>query len=121
SANYLDKVEIEIHQNLPEFLSKINTEKIYLVSKFSEVRYDKNDYSSTENDQYFIFGKESTGLPENFLRKFQSQTIRIPQNDNKVQSLNVSNAVAIVIYEVMRQQSFDGQDIVKTYPLDKLK
>ena len=55
---------------------------------------------------YFIFGKESTGIPKSILQKDLDHCMRIPMTDN-VRALNVSNSVAIVIYEVLRQHNYN--------------
>ncbi len=56
---------------------------------------------------YFIFGKESTGIPKDILKDDLDHCMRIPMSDN-VRALNVSNSVAIVIYEALRQQNYPG-------------
>ncbi|WP_414690198.1 tRNA (cytidine(34)-2'-O)-methyltransferase, partial [Oenococcus oeni] len=61
------------------------------------------------------------GLPEVFMRKNPEKAIRIPQNDQHVRSLNLSNSVAIVLYEAMRQQNFHGLERIHEYDQDKLK
>ena len=66
---------------------------------YSEVRYAENDY--------IMFGKESAGIPEEILLAHKERTIRIPMLE-AARSLNLSNSVAIVIYEAMRQQGFPG-------------
>ena len=68
-----------------------------------------------------MFGKETTGLPEAFMRKYPENAIRIPQNDDNIRALNLSNSAAIVIYEALRQQSFPNLARVHTYQHDKLK
>lgn len=119
--DYWDKVNINVHKNLPEFLDIIDTNNLLLVSKYSEKNYVEVDFSDTDRDYYLMFGKETTGLPEVFERKFENQTIRIPQNDKNVRSLNLSNSVAIVAYELLRQQSFEGLNLTQKYQQDKLK
>ena len=65
------------------------------------------DSSDTNTDYYFIFGKESTGIPKEILKNDLNHCLRIPMSDN-VRALNVSNSVAVVIYEALRQQNFNN-------------
>ena len=86
---------------------------------------DIHHYDSLEDflaqHVYFIFGREDTGLPEAFLQDQRSQAIRIPMNDDHVRSLNLSNAVCMVVYEALRQQQFVGLEEVHHYVQDKIK
>ncbi|WP_301875791.1 tRNA (cytidine(34)-2'-O)-methyltransferase [Limosilactobacillus oris] len=119
--DYWDKVKITYHDDLPAFLATIpNMEKLYIVSKFANHDYTDVDYTGA-GDHYFLFGKETTGLPEAFMRKYPENAIRIPQNDDNIRALNLSNSAAIVIYEALRQQSFPNLARVHTYQHDKLK
>lgn len=120
--DYWDKVDVRYHENLPEFLASIpDLTQLYLVSKFADQDYTEPDYSLNDNDHYFLFGKETTGLPEPFMRKNAEKCIRIPQDDTHIRALNLSNSAAIVIYEVLRQQQFPKLERVHKYPHDKLK
>ena len=122
AVNYFKNVEYKIHQSLPDFLETTNSDdQLLLVTKFAKQTYDKVEYTNSNIDYYFIFGKESTGLPEVFLQDNQDKTIRIPQDDQKVNSLNVSNAVAIILYEAQRQQNFNQLDVNFDYQNGKLK
>lgn len=119
--DYWDKVKITYHDDLPAFLATIpDMEKLYIVSKFANNDYTDVDYTGA-GDHYFLFGKETTGLPEAFMRKYPENAIRIPQNDDNIRALNLSNSAAIVIYEALRQQSFPNLARVHTYQHDKLK
>ena len=119
--DYWDKVKITYHNDLPAFRATIpDMEKLYIVSKFANHDYTDVDYTGA-GDHYFLFGKETTGLPEAFMRKYPENAIRIPQNDDNIRALNLSNSAAIVIYEALRQQSFPNLARVHTYQHDKLK
>ena len=119
--DYWDKVKITYHDDLPAFLATIpDMEKLYIVSKFANHDYTDVDYTGA-GDHYFLFGKETTGLPEAFMRKYPENAIRSPQNDDNIRALNLSNSAAIVIYEALRQQSFPNLARVHTYQHDKLK
>ena len=118
--DYWDKVNIEYHDNLDAFIDSIPDQKhLYLITKFSDKIYTDVDYSDTDKDHYFLFGKETTGLPEKFMRENQDKCLRIPMTD-KVRALNLSNTCALVIYEVLRQQDFAGLELHHLYDHDKL-
>ena len=122
--DYWDKVEIVYHENLPEFLATVPDKKrLFVVSKFAKRAYSQADYTSENNDEdnYLLFGKETTGLPEAFMRQYEECAIRIPQNDENIRALNLSNSAAIVIYEVLRQQGFPNLEMSHLYKIDKLK
>ena len=70
-------------------------------------------FSSSPSNLYFIFGKESTGIPVEILKEDLDHCMRIPMTD-KVRALNVSNSVAIVIYEALRQQDYN--DLLREEP-----
>ena len=63
-----------------------------------------------EDDCYIMFGKESAGIPENILKDYQDTSIRIPMW-GEIRSLNLSNSVAIVLYEALRQNNFTGMEM----------
>lgn len=119
--DYWDKVKVIYHDDLPSFMDSVdNLEHLYLVSKFATRDYTDVNYNE-DGDHYFLFGKETTGLPESFMRRYPELAIRIPQNDSNIRALNLSNSAAIVIYEALRQQSFPNLSRVHKYPFDKLK
>lgn len=118
--DYWDKVNIVYHKNLDDFVKSVNG-KLFLVSKFAENVYSDVDYSKLDQDYYFLFGREDTGLPEDFMRKNSEKAIRIPMNDEHVRSLNLSNTACMIVYDALRQQNFAGLEKVHTYQNDKLK
>ncbi|EHO52752.1 tRNA (cytidine(34)-2'-O)-methyltransferase [Lentilactobacillus kisonensis] len=120
--DYWNKVQINYHKNLPEFLKTVkDPQNLFLVSKFANQDYTDPDYSDSTQDYYLLFGKETTGLPEPFMRQNPEKAIRIPQDDDHIRALNLSNTCAIVIYEVLRQQGFNQLERTHTYEHDKLK
>lgn len=119
--DYWDKVKVVYHEDLLDFMATVpNLDQLYLVSKFAERDYTEVDYR-LPGDHYFLFGKETTGLPEPFMRRYPQNCIRIPQDDNNIRALNLSNSAAIVIYEALRQQGFPKLARVHRYSDDKLK
>lgn len=105
-VNYIDKLEYEVYENFEDFKEK-NKGIYYYFTRYGHKPHTSFDYSNTDLDMYFIFGKESTGIPKEILQKDLDHCMRIPMTDN-VRALNVSNSVAIVIYEVLRQQNYQG-------------
>ena len=106
--DYWDKLEIEEHENLEEFLKKYDLKKsnMYLVTTKGRHCYSDVDYSKMD-EIFLLFGKETKGLPESLLKSHLDRTIRIPMRET-LRSLNLSNSVAIVVYEVLRQQGFQN-------------
>lgn len=118
--DYWDELKITEHRSLKEFLEYAKDGNLYLVTKFAYNTYSEVDYSDTSEDHYFIFGKETTGLPEKFMRENEENCIRIPMDDTHIRSLNLSNTASIIIYEALRQQNFMNMDLQKHYENDKL-
>lgn len=106
SANNIEKVEYTIYKDWKDFTDKNKGEYVFLT------RYGKNppsnhDFSDINKEIYLIFGKESTGIPKEILSNNLENCYRIPMIDN-VRSLNLSNCVAIIVYEALRQQDYYG-------------
>lgn len=118
--DYWNDVDIAYHANLEAFLEASRDGKLFLISKFAHHAYSDIDYTDTDEDYYFLFGKETTGLPEEFMRENEEKCLRMPMNDEHVRSLNLSNTAAIMIYEALRQQSFNGLELQHHYEKDKL-
>ena len=112
-VNYIDKLNYEIYENYADFKSK-NPGIYYYLTRYGRKPHTRFDYSNKEGKElYFIFGKESTGIPKEILKDDLDHCLRIPMTD-KVRALNVSNSVAIVIYEALRQQNFN--DLLREEP-----
>ena len=118
--DYWDKLDITYYDNLADFMSKNQDGRLHLVTKFADKTYSEEAYADGE-DHYFMFGREDTGLPEDFMREHPEKAIRIPMNDEHVRSLNVSNTVCMIVYEALRQQQFEGLELSHHYHHDKLK
>ena len=105
-VNYIDKLDYEIYDNFLDFKNK-NPGIYYYFTRYGHKPHTSFDYSNKKQENlYFIFGKESTGIPKEILQKDLDHCMRIPMTD-RVRALNVSNSVAIVIYEVLRQQNYN--------------
>lgn len=104
--DYWDNVDIKTYKDIDEFFSLNAGGSFYYLTTKADKNYTDIDYTDKDN-VYLIFGKETKGIPEDLLIKNQQRCIRIPMI-NSARSLNLSNAAAIVAYEVLRQNSFDG-------------
>lgn len=102
--DYWDKLDITYYDNIDDFFNKVNADKIYYFSTKAKHNYCDIKY---EGDVWIMFGKETRGLPEELLKNNPETTVRIPMRD-QLRSLNLSNSVAIAVYEILRQQDFHG-------------
>ena len=118
--DYWDKLDVRFYDSLDDFMQQAKAGQVHLISKFAASTYSDERYDDGQV-HYFVFGREDTGLPEDFMRQHEEKTLRIPMNDEHVRSLNVSNAVCMVVYEALRQQDFAGLELVHHYEKDKLK
>lgn len=103
-VNYIDKLDYVVYNDWNDFVSK-NKGEFYFLTRYGKKVHTSFDFSDKNKNIYLIFGKESTGIPKEILRNYLDRCLRIPASDN-VRSLNLSNTVAIMIYEVLRQQDY---------------
>lgn len=103
-VNYIPKCEYYVYENYDEFLKK-NKGEFYYLSRYGTKMHSDFDYSDTNSNIYLIFGKESTGIPKEILKDNIDKCLRIPINEN-IRALNLSNCVAIMVFEVLRQQKY---------------
>ncbi|MBK5246323.1 MAG: tRNA (uridine(34)/cytosine(34)/5-carboxymethylaminomethyluridine(34)-2'-O)-methyltransferase TrmL [Peptostreptococcaceae bacterium] len=102
--DYWQFVNLEVHKSLKDFLEKYGDRNMYLATTkgkqlYSEVAYKDGDM--------LVFGKETAGLPKNFVEENQSKTVRIPMSkDTRLRSLNLSNSANIILFEALRQLGF---------------
>lgn len=114
--DYWDKIEIEEHNSLEEFLNKYKPEEhnMFFATTKGKTKYTDVDYSKLD-EVFILYGKETKGLPEWLLEKYlNTKTIRIPMLPT-LRSLNLSNSVAIITYEVLRQKNFEDLQEISTY------
>ncbi len=100
--DYWDYLDLYLHDSYPDFVDKVKPRRFFFVETGGSSLYSDIAY---ETDDYFIFGSETKGLPAQLLSD-REKIVTLPQS--KVRSLNLSNAVAIVIYEAWRQHNFQG-------------
>ncbi len=102
--DYWDKLDVTRYMNYNEFLTKNPGAKIWMATTKAKKIYTEADFGA---DDFIMFGKESAGIPEEILVENEENCIRIPMLE-EIRSLNLSNAVAIVLYEALRQNGFNN-------------
>lgn len=111
-ANYIPFVTYIEYENFDDFV-KQNDGEYFFITRYGQKTHSDIDYPQLNKNIYFIFGRESSGIPNEILKPYFANCLRIPMND-KIRSLNVSNTVSIVVYEALRQ--FDYQGLLKMEP-----
>ncbi|MBC8556318.1 tRNA (uridine(34)/cytosine(34)/5-carboxymethylaminomethyluridine(34)-2'-O)-methyltransferase TrmL [Jutongia hominis] len=102
--DYWDKLDVTVYDCLDDFFEK-NPDAVgnmYMATTKAKHKYSDVSFSK---DAYIMFGKESAGIPEEILVEYEHTAIRIPMNQD-IRSLNLSNSVAIILYEALRQNDF---------------
>lgn len=102
--DYWDKLDLYYYDSLTDLFSDYPESTFYFASTKAYISYDSAEYNY---DDFLVFGKETAGLPEELLLKNIDRCIRIPMFD-EIRSLNLSNSVAIIVYEALRQLAFPG-------------
>lgn len=100
--DYWDDLDVTRYDDWNDFLEKNPDAKIYMATTKGQHVYTDVEY---EEDCFIMFGKESGGIPEEILVEHPNECIRVPMKD-EIRSLNLSNSVAIVLYEALRQNDF---------------
>ena len=101
--DYWDKLDVTVYDDYDDFLKRNPGAKIYMATTKAHKTYAEVNY---EDDCYIMFGKESAGIPEEILVDNEDTRVRIPMIGD-IRSLNLSNSVAIVLYEALRQHNFE--------------
>jgi len=105
--DYWKDVTIKTHDSIESFMQEHKGGELFFFSTKARTNYAEMKYP-TDGDVYFIFGKESAGVPEEILLEHPKRCVRIPMV-NDTRSLNLSNSVAIAVYEYYRQANFPGE------------
>ena len=105
--DYWDRLDVRRYMNYQDFLDKNPGAKVYMATTKARHVYTEVSY---EPDCYIMFGKESAGIPEEILKDNEETCVRIPMNEG-IRSLNLSNSVAIVLYEALRQNNFSNMQL----------
>ena len=115
-VNYIDNCVYEVYENWDDFYSKNkDLGEFYFLTRYGHKPHTSFDYSDSTKNIYFVFGKESTGIPRDILKPHLEKCMRMPMTD-KVRALNLSNTVAIMVYEALRQQDYN--DLLREEPED---
>ena len=110
-VNYIDKLKYFVYKYYDEFLSK-NKGEFYYFTRYGKKPHSEFNFNINDNI-YLIFGKESTGIPKEILKDHLDRCMRIPMTSN-VRALNLSNSVAIAVYEALRQNDYG--DLLRCEP-----
>jgi len=114
--DYWDKLDLEEHESLEKFLEKYTPEEnnMFFATTKGKSVYSDIDYSDM-NEVFVLFGKETKGLPEWLLEKYlNTKTVRIPMLP-ALRSLNLSNSVCVIAYEILRQKDFENMQEISEY------
>lgn len=102
--DYWHLVDVRVYDGLEDFFAKNQVAQMWCLSTKAPRCFTEAKFS---DGCYLFFGKETRGLPEDFLEAHRDEALRIPM-DHRARSLNLSNSVAITVYEALRQLSFPG-------------
>ena len=103
--DYIDDLKMEYYEDYEDFVKRSQLDNVYYITRYSNKVYSSFDLSNPVNDIGLMIGRESTGIPHDILRSHPDRLMRIPMVP-EARSLNLSNCVAIVAYEVLRQQKY---------------
>ena len=103
--DYIDDLKMTYYEDIDEFNRKHPNQEIYYITRYADKVYSSVDFSDEIKDIYVMFGRESTGIPHDILRAHPDYLLRLPMVP-EARSLNLSNCVAIIAYEILRQQKF---------------
>ncbi|SFL63003.1 tRNA (uridine(34)/cytosine(34)/5-carboxymethylaminomethyluridine(34)-2'-O)-methyltransferase TrmL [Salibacterium qingdaonense] len=106
-CDYWPDVLIYYHDSLEELFEEWPEGEFHMIETNGGRLHTEFSYGDPAKDYFFVFGSESTGLPETITDRFQETCLRIPQNE-AVRSFNLSNSAAIIVFEALRQQQFPG-------------
>lgn len=104
--DYWQHVNVVEHENVDAFFNATEgSGQYYLLTRFGQKNYSTLDYSDDSRDHYFIFGNETSGLPDWIKEKYKDTALRIPMHES-VRSLNLANTAILLLYEALRQQGY---------------
>lgn len=104
--DYWQYVNLEVHESLDDFMEKYEGKRMYLATTKGGMVYTDAPF---EDGDMILFGKETAGLPKDFIAEHEDTAIRIPMSeDTRLRSLNLSNSVNIILFEALRQIGFPG-------------
>ncbi|GAB6108577.1 tRNA (uridine(34)/cytosine(34)/5-carboxymethylaminomethyluridine (34)-2'-O)-methyltransferase TrmL [Fusibacter bizertensis] len=102
--DYWEYLDLEIHENEHAFFEKYGDQKLYFATTKATKYYDETHF---DENAFIVFGRETSGLPSYIHENYQESRFKIPMRKNEhLRSLNLSNSVAIILYEALRQNDF---------------
>lgn len=102
--DYWHLVDVRVYENVEEYLQKNGDDDLWLLSTKAPRSYAEADLSRGVS---LMFGRETSGLPEELMRRYRDRTIRIPMKP-RARSLNLASSASIILYDALRQQGFPG-------------
>ena len=112
-VNYIEYCDYSVYEDFDDFLNAKNKGEYYFFTRYGHKPHSSFDFSNKDANIYLFFGKESTGIPKEILKNNLDRCLRIPTNSN-IRALNLSNCVALVLFEVLRQQDYPNLSKVET-------
>ena len=103
--DYIDSLKMNFFPTYEDFCKAYPNEEIFYVTRYSQTVYSSFDFKEVSRDYFVMFGRESTGIPHDILLAHPDHLLRLPMVP-EARSLNLSNCVAIIVYEILRQQNF---------------
>jgi tRNA (cytidine/uridine-2'-O-)-methyltransferase len=117
STNYVNEVEIVEYEDFNDFETKNDPSAFYMLTRHGVNSYNEIDITKHQENIYYIFGSESTGIEKSVLKRYKEQTFRIPM-DKKMRSLNLSNCAMLVAFEGARQMNFAGLEFEEPHKIN---
>ncbi|MDI3348413.1 tRNA (cytidine(34)-2'-O)-methyltransferase [Mycoplasmopsis arginini] len=113
AGHFLSEIQHEIHESYDKFIEKYPDKNVFYITRYglhnyAEIKYNK--ILKKEKEIWVMFGTESTGIPKKIMQDKIANCLRIPMNA-QCRSLNLANSVAIVLYEILRQNNFEDLSV----------
>ncbi|MDZ5668815.1 tRNA (uridine(34)/cytosine(34)/5-carboxymethylaminomethyluridine(34)-2'-O)-methyltransferase TrmL [Bacillus stercoris] len=103
--DYWEFVNVVYHDSLEELFGAYEKGQFFFITKFGQQPHTSFDYTDLDEDYFFVFGRETSGLPKDLIQNNMDRCLRLPMTEH-VRSLNLSNTAAILVYEALRQQNY---------------
>ncbi|OEH92507.1 tRNA (uridine(34)/cytosine(34)/5-carboxymethylaminomethyluridine(34)-2'-O)-methyltransferase TrmL [Bacillus solimangrovi] len=110
--DYWKYADVRYYDSLDELFEKYKDGEFFYLTKFGERNHTSYEYNEIDKDYFFVFGRETNGLPDELIAANKERCLRLPMTEH-VRSLNLSNTAAILVYEALRQQ--DYQNLISSY------
>ncbi|TCP29319.1 tRNA (cytidine/uridine-2'-O-)-methyltransferase [Scopulibacillus darangshiensis] len=103
--DYWPHVDVNYYDSLDELFAKYENGEYFFLTKHGEKAHSTFEYSDLSKDYFFVFGRETSGLPDDLLKANKDRCLRLPMSP-VMRSLNLSNTAAVMVYEALRQQNY---------------